>query len=424
MRRRRDTRAYSPPGQGTRPTERWTLLVPNKEQQMRLPSLEDTNCWPLTPPSFCTCHLSFDAFKLLCGSIENINTNKHSRGVAQITPQQTPSHTRLEELVPELLGIIFTFLDPDDFISLGLCSQTLWAQAIGWAQNGYLRWRSAYSWAGTPVICVGSELQALPQSIYDMFPSAIPEAIPDKLDSGEHGQMLSQNRPGVWHNEAIERYEKTPVPFDDLYLDGFWKHIRSAGIPPELQESMAATFPTFSIEPGSKWYLRNLTQNEYIRMEAIITSDGEVTISFLGNHWLTLDIILLWLISWRGDDARDTYSWEQLEQFVGVTDTGLGDTMIDPTYGPLDHTFWPIWAGPWAGHRLDVVADEVGVGWVDRTGMIESLSGKWMRTLYGNALYDRDGVEQYWAEVFEQSGGAVNLNLREYGSDSYGSHSD
>ncbi|EEU34695.1 uncharacterized protein NECHADRAFT_94847 [Fusarium vanettenii 77-13-4] len=177
---------------------------------------------------------------------------------------------------------------------------------------------------------------------------------------------------------------------------------------------MAASFPTFTINLGTKWYLRNLTQKEYICMEAIVTADGEVTISFIETHWLTLDILLLWLISWRGKDGNDSWSWEQLRQFEGITDEGLGDIMIDPTYGPLDDDFWPIWAGNWAGHSLDVVADEVLEEWVDRSDMIRLLSGKVLRTLYGLAMAEVGGAESaYWANIFEQSGGVVDLQLRE-----------
>lgn len=152
-------------------------------------------------------------------------------------------------------------------------------------------------------------------------------------------------------------------------------------------------------------------------MEAIVAADGEVTVSFLETHWLTLDILLLWLISWRGRFGNKTWSWEHLRLFEGVTDEGLENIMIDPTYGPLDYTFWPIWAGNWAGHSLDVVADEVLEGWVDRSGMIRLLSGKVLRTLYGHAMVEVGGAESdYWAKIFEQSGGIVDLQLYSSGS--------
>ncbi|KAI8664884.1 hypothetical protein LRP88_14605 [Fusarium phalaenopsidis] len=354
---------------------------------------------------------------MLCNSLSSVlvvSNEATSQELSQITPQQAMVHSRLEILPPELIAAIFAFLDASDFISLGLCSQTLWTQAITWAQSGYLRWRSAYSWAGTPMICAGSKLEVLPQSIYEMFPGTRPEVMPEDHEAGEGGPR-THNQPRLWFDEATEQFEKRPIPYDDHHREEFWKQIRSSGIPKKFHELMAASFPTFRVKPGTRWYLRNLTQKEYICMEAIVTADGEVTVSFLETHWLTLDILLLWLISWRGNGDTDTWSWEQLKQFEGVTDEGLGDIMIDPTYGPLDDDFWPIWAGNWAGHSLDVVDDEVLDGWVDRSNMVNLLLGKVLRTLYGLAMAEVGGEEsEYWAQVFEQSGGVVDLQLMEY----------
>ncbi|KAF4964240.1 hypothetical protein FSARC_7794 [Fusarium sarcochroum] len=422
MRRARDEDTYVPPtstdGSYTKQVERWTLLAPKKGQQMKLPSLENDSLWDLKPSYFCTLYLSFDAFKLLCNSIGSLKTNpglEPGRDSTQRLSQQTPALTRLEKLPPELLSIVFALLDPDSFIALGLCSQSLWAHAITWAQNGYLQWRNAYSWAGTPMICVGSKLKVLPSSIYAMFPETIPDTTPESPDSRGQQEPRTENRPRIWHNEMIKRCVKRPDPYDDRYRDGFWKHIRSAGIPDKLHETMVTSFPTFSIEPESRWYLRNLTQKEYIRMEGTITTDEEVTVSLVGNHWLTLDILLVWLISWRGDGRQDTCSWEQLQEFVGVTDSGLGDIMIDPTYGPLDHIFWPIWAGPWAGHSFDVVTEyKMDVEWVDRTSMIELLCPKLLRTLYGLAMAEAGEAREYWGEIFEKSGGVVDLEVIEH----------
>ncbi|KAJ4249781.1 hypothetical protein NW762_012123 [Fusarium torreyae] len=426
MRRRRgedvDASSFDTDGPYVLPAERWTLLAPKKKQQMKLPSLENDSLLDLKPSYFCTLYLSFDAFKLLCNTNENVKTgSKLERGQHSfpMTAELVSSRTQLESLPSELLSLVFALLDPGDFISLGLCSQSLWAHAIIWAQSGFLRWSNEYSWAGTPMICVASKLRELPQSIYSMFPESIPEGMPEEHDTSNIHGWKSRFRPTQWHNDMIKECEKRPDPYDDQYLEEFWKHIHSAGIPKMFHEPMAASFPSFSIESGSKWCLRNLTQKEYIRMEGIVTSDGEATVCFVGNHWLTLDILLIWLITWRGDRFLKTWSWEQLDEFVGVTDEGLGDIMIDPTYGPLDHKFWPIWAGRWAGHSFDVVNEcTLGAEWVDRSSNIDSLSGKMLRTLYGLALAEVEEARDYWAEIFEKSGGVVDLQLREYGTDS------
>lgn len=47
--------------------------------------------------------------------------------------------------------------------------------------------------------------------------------------------------------------------------------------------------------------------------------------------------------------------------------------------------------------------------------MVNLLSGKLLRTLYGLAMAEVGGEEsEYWAPMFEQSGGVVDLQLREY----------
>ncbi|ENH64830.1 hypothetical protein FOC1_g10005597 [Fusarium oxysporum f. sp. cubense race 1] len=51
---------------------------------------------------------------------------------------------------------------------------------------------------------------------------------------------------------------------------------------------MKACLPTLNLEPGSNWFLRNLTDQEYIRMEAVVTPDDEATISLPGQRRLGL----------------------------------------------------------------------------------------------------------------------------------------
>ncbi|KAF4465983.1 epoxide hydrolase 2 [Fusarium albosuccineum] len=394
--------------------DEWMLFAPNKQQRIRLSRGNSDYC-ALTPPYFCASYLSFDAFKHLCNSLDSAQIKSDqdaSQELSRIMPQSATARGRLEALPAELTGTIFAFLDASDFIALAFCSQTLWNRAVAWVQSGYLRWRNAYSWAGTPIICAGSKVETLPQPLYDMFPSAVPKPIPEGVQSDEERRMGPHNRPRVWFDEAAERYEKRPIPYDDAYREEFWERIGSAGIPEKFHKPMAASFPTFSVELGSKWYLRNRTLKEYIRMEGIVTADGEVTVSFVGNHWLTLDILLMWLISWRGRRNSQVCSWERLKLFRGLTDSGIGDIMIDPTYGPGDHSFWPIWNGNWAGHSLDVVAEEVDKGWVDQSSTIDLISDGMMRTFYGLAMAEV-GIEEekYWEKIYKDSGAVADLGI-------------
>ncbi|KAF4998607.1 hypothetical protein FGRMN_2933 [Fusarium graminum] len=400
--------------EGVERNEWWTFLALEKQQRLRLP-LANPRDTDGAPYWFCTEGLSFGAFKFLCNSVESLD----------LRPEQDPKttwerhsvQTRLERLPHELLVIIFTLSEPRDCMALALGSQTLWQHAVTWAQNGYVRWRNEYSWANTPIICAGSKLDILPQSIYNICPESIPDELPG-TDPWDTTEPRIQTRSKTWYHEAMESYQRTPFPFDDAYVDAFSKHINFANIPEIHHGLMKGSLPTLIIEQGSKWWLRNLSKSEYICMEATTTRDGEMTVSVGGTNWLTLDMLLLWLISWRGEGSQEIWSWEELEDFVGFTDMNLEDTVMDPTYGPLDHKFWPIWAGNWAGDRLDVVAEcEIDANWVDRTSWVDTLANKMMRTFYGLALAEGNSeTQRYWAEIFKKSGGVIWLHVSDHSS--------
>ncbi|KAM0354872.1 hypothetical protein ACHAPU_000708 [Fusarium lateritium] len=419
MRTRHDADAYFEAllSEGIERVERnewWTFLAPEKQQRLRLP-LADARDTDGGPYWFCTQRLSFDAFKLLCSSLESVNLKPDQHFAT--SQQRCPVQTKLERLPHELLTVIFSSSQPEDFVALALGSQTLWKHAVTWAQNGYVRWRNEYSWANTPLICAGSKLEFIPHSIYDICPETTPDELPT-VDSPDTPEPRTQSRPNTWYHKTMKSYQKTPFPFDDVYIDAFTKHIKSANIPENLHGLMQGSLPTLRVEQGSKWYLRNLSKSEYICMEAITTSDGEATVSLKATNWLTLDMLLLWLISWRGDSSQDVWSWEELEDFVGFTDMNLEDTVMDPTYGPLDHKFWPMWAGNWAGDRLDVVAEcEFNASWIDRTNWVDTLANKMMRTFYGLALAEGEPATQlYWAEIFKRSGGVIWLHVSDHSS--------
>ncbi|KAH6880637.1 hypothetical protein B0T10DRAFT_411533 [Thelonectria olida] len=374
-----------------RQIERWWLLAPQKKQRIMLPNHDNTTCWDLSPKYFCTYYLSFNAFKLLCDSLGNTNikTKEHLiDGLNQVMPRKAARQSQLEKLPSELLGTLFHILEAKDFVSLSLCSQTLWNHAITWAQNGFRRWRNEYSWAGTPIICTGTHLHVLPQLMYDMFPEAKPGPQPQGLTPRQKKRRRAEwEQASDWNYFVTSRYNKSPLPYDEGYREEFWKVISSAGIPENLHKLIAACFPTLEVEHGSKWYLRNLTQKEYIRMELITTADGEVTVALEGKPWLTLDILLMWLISWNQKRDGTTFTWEELNE-----------------RGRVGDDFMLMRAGIWAAHALDVVDEEMGEGWFDRTDTIDRLSNNWLRALYRAALARKDDedVKEYWAKLYEE----------------------
>jgi hypothetical protein len=207
------------------------------------------------------------------------------------------------------------------------------------------------------------------------------------------------------------------MPYDEGYREEFWKVVSSAGIPENLHEPMAACFQTLDVEHGSKWYLRNLTQKEYIRMELITTTDDEITVALAGKHWLTLDILLMWLISWNEKSSSTIFTWDQCEQgeaYNDIQDTDL--TAPDGERGRIEKVFRWMRAGKWAAHALDVVNEEMSDGWFDRTDTINRLSDNWLKAIYGQALArKRDkAVKEYWAEFYKQSKERVIINWRDY----------
>ncbi|XEV07473.1 hypothetical protein FSHL1_012760 [Fusarium sambucinum] len=364
--------------------EWFTLVASEKRGRSTMPYFR-AHSSRMNPPDSIFKFRSFDAFKLLCNSLEAIKMEPLS------VPLDTPrGRSRLERLPPEILGSIFSTLEsenPNHFISLTLCSQSLWAVAMKWARNGYVIWKNAYSLAGTPVMYASSRLKTLPPCLYRKYPNAVPEETREE-DEDEDGEV-SDSQPRVvtrataWLDNILLQSYRAPFSNHDSYVKSFNRMITMANIPDHLHESMRSCLPTMTIEKGSKWLLLNLTNNEYVQMRGVITEVGEGTLCHESHNWLTLDMLLLWLITWRGDQSN-LWSWEELEGYVGKN----LDDMINALVGIFDNRprtddFWPIWNGNWAGHSLEVVTErDLDEAWVDRTEEIDRFSQRILPMLY------------------------------------------
>ncbi|KAJ4138692.1 hypothetical protein NW768_002549 [Fusarium equiseti] len=381
--------------------EWWTLMAPKKRQHRPIPRYHDE---VFSPPHLCIRNIEFDAFKLLCTSLDAISIGASP---SQLTPR---GQSHIEQLPAELLAAIFRLLNPDDFLAFSLCSQALWMHAIQHAKNGYIEWKKTFSLAGTPVMYVGSHLKILPEFVYDAYPELMPEETLDEIRS----ERRLVTRTTAAFNKAVLEFDQTPMPYDDAYRASFTKQVAHAGIPTSIHENMKASLPTFSIEKGSKWLLRNLTKNELIRMEAVNT----ITVAHIQHSWLTLDTLLYWLICWRGDGHQRNLNldWENLDNFTGVTT--MDRVWRNPAHKGAYSAFWPIWSGNWAGHSLEVITDrELDAGWIDRTSEFDQLAPKLLRTMYALALTEGDvKPRRYWEEVFEQLGDVVD-QVMEYEQD-------
>ncbi|PNP78794.1 hypothetical protein FNYG_07936 [Fusarium nygamai] len=387
----------------------WFFLLPEKKQRMRMPVIDVDGY--MDPSLFCTHHLSFDAFKFLCNSMEGIKINPDEGTMpqsAQSTLQPLQDQTRLEMLPAELLGAIFELLKIEEFMALALCSQRLWSHAIMWIKGSHIRWKNKYSWVNTPIICTVAGLRVLPKALQHILPEPTSKDMERESEQTGRRYEIETTRASIWFKESVDSSEKVPLPYDCLYEEAFLKQCEGAAIPERLHSTLKACLPRLNLEPGSGWLLRNLTDQEYIRMEAVVTSDDEATISLPGRQWLTLDILLLWLISWKVDyqkNRKKAWSWEKLETFEGFTDQDLSDASQGPPYGPRCSDFWPIWVGPWAGQRLDVVTKEnLDNSWKDRTENITRLAPKMLRMFYGRSLATQEDHRDYWEEAFRQGG--------------------
>ncbi|KAF5560761.1 hypothetical protein FPHYL_6473 [Fusarium phyllophilum] len=387
----------------------WLFLAPEKKQRMRMPVIELKGY--MDPSFFCTHHLSFDAFKFLCNSMEGINTNPDEGTILQSalsTLQPSQGQTGLEMLPAELLGAIFELLEVEESMALALCSPTLWYHTMRWIKGSYIQWKNKYSWVNTPMICTVAGLRVLPKALQHILPEPNSEDMERESEQRSHRYELATTRASIWFNKSADSYEKVPFPYDYLYEEAFLKQLGGAAIPERLHSTLKACLPRLYLEPGSSWLLRNLTDQEYIRMEAAVTSDDEATISLPGCQWLTLDTLLLWLISWKADykkNRKKAWSWEQLETFEGFSDQDLSDACRGLGYGPMSSDFWPMWVGPWAGHRLDVVTEEsLDNDWKDRTENITRLAPKMLRIFYGRSLATQKEDRDYWEEAFRQGG--------------------
>ncbi|KAM5349452.1 hypothetical protein ACJ41O_005957 [Fusarium nematophilum] len=396
--------------QTMRSPQRWHILAPKREQIIKLPLFGDEERFRVAPSHFCVHHLSFNAFKRLYDPL-GTPTKASGESLMIVTEQAKPWKSmvlsRLERLPSELLRMVFAFLETNDSVALGLCSRRLWSEAIPAARESYRSWSRDYSWAGTPIICTGTYLTRLPQSIYDIDPDAEPAPSP----TGMPGRVArGMPQPRRWNWVAVMDYDKVPLMEDEAHRRAFWEHVDSSGIPQDLHKHMAADFSAFAgprFVTGSRWYLRNHTAKEYIRMELVDaeTSGGEVTVAVTGQPWLTLDVLLMWLIGWSGGHTR---SWDddlEIENREPNQDARLPSSNGLPDKEFLRVVFQRVEAGLWAGHALDVVDEKfegVCADWFDRSVTIDKLAGRWLQSIYARSVGDPE-LKEYWARYLKVS---------------------
>lgn len=333
--------------------QRWNLLAPSIKQSQKLftaSGRSNSGMMEFMSSSSKSAPL-IDAFNRLARpnaaaiSTAHSSAKKTSPAHPGTAPQRT-SLSPLEALPAEILAIVLNHdtFSQSDILSLGSCSQTLWAHV--WRHVREDCRKNAAPWAGTPLIAVGDWLRDLPQAIYDVFPD-LHEADRRWKTGGPVGGI------GFGRGKCPARRWNSNLTWGShTHEDLKRKHPReewtSAGklLPKILMPSLEKA--VLSPRVGEKWVLRNLSSTEFVRFE--IKEGGEtgaraIIDGTIETMSLSLDQALLLKILWT-----------QPSNFRG-----------------LEHEFT---RGEWAGHSFDVVLDSGDVikGWKDVTLAVESLA--------------------------------------------------
>ena len=397
--------------------ESWSMsiLAPLRKEQIPL----ETNDWlglfleqvavgdaVSSQKLFCILNDSFDAFhRLYRPSIDVHNAALVQLEQALKQPNRPDAESRLERLPSELIRDIHLYLEPVDVIALGLCSQRLWIRAVTTIHHD----RRSCSWIDTPIFLTGFRKTTLPPAIYELYYQVKDQSMEEhKVDC----DMMDQQNPCTHHDSAgswsawkqSAMHDYTPLPPPDLEYHQRRRIpdlLLSSGIPESLHEPLKSCLTFHDLDDEGQWYLRSLTTKQYIRMELVKDqSISELTtVSLTGNRWLTLDILLMWLINWQESDELPKAVPRRKPSDLVKNVFKNGSRVIESEVAQMRGYFMEMYTGKWAGHCLDVVKHVQPrlEGWTDITGEIEESSQRWFAGIYLEVylVNDRD-QKKYW----------------------------
>ncbi|RGP76760.1 hypothetical protein FLONG3_5200 [Fusarium longipes] len=395
--------------------ESWCVLAPSRKEAVRLKVRYDLGQreqgefgYAISgPKSFCVMNGSFDAFKRLYKlpvEAQDLNLaqldrmlNK-SRGLALLSP--------IEKLPQELMSSIYLHLRPAEYISLGLCSHSLWIRVVATIHHN----RRSSSWANTPIFLTAtSQLFALRQTVCNAkseFRTLGKEnhdrvGVTIRLENPQLFDVLKR----AWNQNLVR--DSASLTFSDLeppYCQQLTRLLPSSKIPESLHVLMKSCLAPLERDVQGLWCLRDLTTNEYIRMELVQNhaTSNHTIVSLAGSPWMTLDILLVWLISWQGGNDKTS------KQVPGGNPKNQikkifthGDSVGEHEIAQVRSYFTDMYFGRWAGHSLDVVKlarGKIGDGWTDVTDDIEDVSQRWFAAMYLEAhlMGNEDMHIEYW----------------------------
>jgi hypothetical protein len=303
------------------------------------------------------------------------------------------------------MSSIYLYLQPAEYIALGLCSHSLWSQAV----NGIHHVRCLFSWADTPIFLVGSgQLFALRQAIYDTK-AGLKRPGKEKQDivretMGLQNSYMFDVLKEAWNQNLLRDHASlTLSDVEPPYCQELFRLLPLSGIPESLHGLIELCLVSEKLDGEGQWYLRDFTTNEYIRMERVQdhTISKHTTVSLAGNPWMTLDILLVWLITWQGGSdkiSKEVPGGNPRDQIKEVSTNS--SNISEPEIAQIRSYFTDMYFGRWAGHSLDVVKlvqTKMESDWSDITGDIEDVSQRWFAGIYLEAHLLKEARHiEYW----------------------------
>ncbi|KAL6916779.1 hypothetical protein FSST1_008274 [Fusarium sambucinum] len=384
--------------------ECWFISAPLRNQRVGLGTSHDLSCWLKQGEfgksigglkGFCVLNSSFDAFHLLYRpSVDLQNLALVQLDQALKKRNRLAPFSPIEKLPLELMSSIYLYLQPTDHIALGLCSRSLWIRAVTTIHHS----RRLSSWVDTPMFIGGSrQLLVLRQVIHDQEPEL---QSPQKGNRDAVRETMILQNPQLLdvlkyaRNQSL-LHDYASLTSSDLNPPYFRELVRllpSTGISKSLHVLMESCLLPGEFDDKRQWYLRDFTTNEYIRMELVQdrTISEHDTISLTRNPWMTLDILLIWLITWQaGYDkpSKEVPRGNPRDQIKKIFTNGVSVTAYD--IAQIRAYFTDMYYGRWAGHSLDVVQlvqSKMESGWTDITGEIQDVSQQWFVAIYLEAF--------------------------------------
>ncbi|KAI6774604.1 hypothetical protein HG531_001453 [Fusarium graminearum] len=350
---------------------------------------------------FCVRNMSFNAFNLLlhrppAGLLDQALMKRNC--LAPLSP--------IEKLPLELISSIYLYLHPTDCIALGLCSQTLWIRAMDFIRHS----RRSTTWVDTPIfIASGKQLLALREASHNNE-----SELQDPQDGTQDAvcMLMKPQRPHLFNvlkqarsqNQLCDYASLNSSDINPPYLQELIRLSPTSGISKGFHRLMESCLFPEEFGGQGQWCLRDFTTNEYIRMEPVRdrSISEHPTISLTRNPWMTLDILLIWLITWEAGRNRspENVTREILRDQINkiMSNHGAGVTASDVTQIRSYST--DMSSGRWAGHSLDVVQlvhNKMESGWTDITDEIQDASQRWFVAIYYDAVrLGQTKYVEYW----------------------------